>query len=221
MTAARTRLRRRRPRAPRRSSSPQPPRAPEDARRRQRQLIWMTCALDHLEHALTWDNAALGTAHGRYLAICGHEVFARPLTCPPGPRCPHCFNSDPIDQATPGIWARLFSLAHTRWPLSLHQRAAPGKRPVSKPGPSPVPSHQRPIEEIRDGRTRPARSAVLDQAQHFRQEEEAESGAPSRIECITASDQATVRGYSRGQNGRSAALRGRTRSGPGRRWERL
>jgi hypothetical protein len=53
-------------------------------------LIWMTCIADGLEHGVTDANMALGSHHGRYDALCGHPVLPRPMTCPPGQRCPRC-----------------------------------------------------------------------------------------------------------------------------------
>lgn len=49
----------------------------------------MTCVLDGLEHAIT-DEVEVGVGPGRYGAVCGREVIARPLVCPPGRRCKNC-----------------------------------------------------------------------------------------------------------------------------------
>ena len=50
----------------------------------------MTCAADGLAHLVTDDAHAAGLAAGagRYPALCGHQVAAAPLICPPGPTVP-------------------------------------------------------------------------------------------------------------------------------------
>ena len=52
----------------------------------------MTCAADGHDHLVADDAHAAGTAAatGRYAALCGHQVAAAPLVCPPGPPCPRC-----------------------------------------------------------------------------------------------------------------------------------
>lgn len=89
-----------------------------------KQRVWRTITVavtsvrDGFEHLV--DDAVMtpGSA-GRYVALCGHEVQAAALVCPPGPRCEACVavrnavladgqRHRRADQR--GIWARL-----TRW----------------------------------------------------------------------------------------------------------
>jgi len=55
-------------------------------------VTWMTCSQDHLEHAVTDEQASLviRTGKGIYLAVCAHEIVPRALVAPPGPRCARC-----------------------------------------------------------------------------------------------------------------------------------
>jgi len=53
-------------------------------------LTWMTCIADRLEHAVTDEQFTAAQRSGVYLAVCGHEVAAQPMICPPGLRCRAC-----------------------------------------------------------------------------------------------------------------------------------
>lgn len=61
------------------------------------------------------DGMTPGSA-GRYVALCGHAVWAAALVCPPGPRCRACVAARTPEPASarrhrreqrPGVWAWL------------------------------------------------------------------------------------------------------------------
>jgi hypothetical protein len=59
---------------------------------RVRSAIPVTCAIDRRCHRVTDDALAAARAvrSGRYTALCGHQVLATALVCPPGPACQGC-----------------------------------------------------------------------------------------------------------------------------------
>ena len=66
------------------------------------------------EH-LVAEEAMLPGSAGRYVALCGHGVWAAVLTCPPGPPCSRCLavrraavaEKEKRMKRQAGVWARL------------------------------------------------------------------------------------------------------------------
>lgn len=52
-------------------------------------VLPVTSARDGLEHLVAEHLMTIGTA-GRYPGLCGCQVWAAALVCPPGPPCPGC-----------------------------------------------------------------------------------------------------------------------------------
>jgi len=77
-------------------------------------LMWLTCAVDGADHAVT--DAAFVAAQGgdgRYEALCRATVWASSLAAPPAGRCPTCASrsgesvpTDP-DRRAARLWSRL------------------------------------------------------------------------------------------------------------------
>jgi hypothetical protein len=59
--------------------------------------LWITCALDDLDHQISDAELARGSARGSYLAVCGHVVFATSMTASPGRRCLACCAARLVD----------------------------------------------------------------------------------------------------------------------------
>ena len=53
-------------------------------------VIWITCASDGCEHAISEDGLVAAGRGSVYSAICGHAVIPEALITPPGRRCTHC-----------------------------------------------------------------------------------------------------------------------------------
>ncbi|MGH3755435.1 MAG: hypothetical protein ACRDRP_22615 [Pseudonocardiaceae bacterium] len=77
----------------------------------------VTSVRDGLEHLVADTEMAPGSA-GHYAALCRRSVWAAPLDCPPGPRCPDCIAVHNTIQAGErrhrrtdhrGVWARLIA----------------------------------------------------------------------------------------------------------------
>ena len=75
----------------------------------------VTSARDRVEH-LVLEEAMTPRSAGCYVAVCGHQVQAAALACPPGLRCPVCLavrDANARDQRRrhrrrpPGRWAWL------------------------------------------------------------------------------------------------------------------
>ena len=76
-------------------------------------LMWLTCARDGLDHAVS--DAAFVAAQGgdgRYLALCRATVWASSLAAPPASRCPACAaaageqGGRPGDRRSARLWQR-------------------------------------------------------------------------------------------------------------------
>lgn len=55
-------------------------------------MVWVTCAVDGIDHAVTDENMSTGVNAGRghYTAVCGDSVVPAALTAPPGQACSRC-----------------------------------------------------------------------------------------------------------------------------------
>lgn len=92
-----------------------------ETRTRAKLAAWFTCEFDRTDHAVSADNMAIGfsVGAGRYAALCGATVYASPLVCPPGRRCPSCeaivqrINRESLPRKT-GILTRLRSRSRGR-----------------------------------------------------------------------------------------------------------
>ena len=76
-------------------------------------LLWLTCAVDGVDHAIT-DSAFLAAqGQGHYLALCRSTVWASSLASPPAGRCRSCAAAadEPAppasDRSTGRLWQRL------------------------------------------------------------------------------------------------------------------
>jgi hypothetical protein len=60
--------------------------------RREPFLMWFTCGLKQIDHAIKDDDMAMGISAGtgQYMALCGAIVDAASMICPPGRRCSSC-----------------------------------------------------------------------------------------------------------------------------------
>lgn len=116
-------------------------------------ITWHHCAIDAADHAVTDAAFAEGfeQRHGRYQAICGHQVLVDSCLTPPGRVCSHCWAlvAPPSQQPTkPRATHRALSSLR-RFRRRLHTPAGSQPRPpqrarhprASRPDPlaSPVP----------------------------------------------------------------------------------
>ncbi|MGH3841646.1 MAG: hypothetical protein ACRDS0_09425 [Pseudonocardiaceae bacterium] len=89
--------------------------------------VSVTSARDGVEHLVTDGAIAPGNA-GRYAALCGHNVWAAALACPPGRPCPACIAVREADRPRHrrpnrrGWWARLVSLLRRPCPARSEPR---------------------------------------------------------------------------------------------------
>lgn len=87
-------------------------------------VMWMRCAEDGADHAVTDDDFAAGRSSGRVRAICEHRVTVDSMVVAGGPVCPRCRSiAWPIDvrarpttprrHRKPRLWRRLFRHAES------------------------------------------------------------------------------------------------------------
>lgn len=62
------------------------------ARSRTPFVTWFTCGFEHIDHAISDEDMAIGLSvgAGQYAALCGRTVCVASLVCPPGRRCYSC-----------------------------------------------------------------------------------------------------------------------------------
>lgn len=104
-------------------------------------VLRVTSTRDGREHLVAEEAMTPGST-GRYVAMCGHGVWAAVLTCPPGPPCSDCIVAANRDAEAvrrrhrtdrPGMWARLTARLHVAAPRR-HLPAAQSEsaRPVHR-----------------------------------------------------------------------------------------
>ncbi len=98
---------------------------------RQVYVQWYRCVIDGLDHAVRDENFARGLhdGHGRYDAICGHQVLIGSTLLPPGTRCPRCSVYLRAIASRPLVEARMRPHRH-RKPSRLRRLFQPHKPPA-------------------------------------------------------------------------------------------
>lgn len=81
-------------------------------------VVWVTCALDGADHAVTDDRMAAGISSdtGLYEALCGARFAAAPMVYPPCPLCRTCL-------AFLGARATMRDLDHRMGAAARHRRS--------------------------------------------------------------------------------------------------
>lgn len=102
-------------------------------------VLRVTCASDGREH-LVPEELMTPERAGRYVALCGHQLLAATLTCPPGPSCQLCVAIRKATTASgrksrrtarPGVWVRLSARLRGRRRSRTRPRHASGRRPAA------------------------------------------------------------------------------------------
>lgn len=113
----------------------------------------VTSIRDGHEHRIAEDAITPGDS-GRYLAVCGHPVWATALACPAGPPCPKC-----VTWAAPGAVGQR---PHHRWALTrvlarVADRLLPSRRCPRRAPRSSLPDVRLPFLDGPDHASRPCR----------------------------------------------------------------